>query len=178
MSLTPLAAFPDHAAMKYRIAPIEERYIESYRAAVDSVARERVYLAFLEAPPLESTVEFVRENIRDGHPQFVALIDDGVVGWCDITSLHRPVFAHSGVLGLGVVNAYRGQGIGKALLRATLDRARAIGLTRVELKVRQHNTPAFELYRKMGFAVEGVKKNAARVDGRYEDLICMAQLIS
>ena len=81
MSLTPLAAFPDHAAMKYRIAPIEERYIESYRAAVDSVARERVYLAFLEAPPLESTVEFVRENIRGGRPQFVALIDGGVVGW-------------------------------------------------------------------------------------------------
>ena len=135
---------------------------------MDSVAHERVYLAFLEAPPLESTIDFVRENLRQGHPQYVALVEDRVVGWCDVTSLRRPAFAHSGVLGLGVVKAYRGQGIGKALLRTTLDRARAIGLTRVELTVRQPNVRA----------VEGVKKNGVRVDGKYEDLICMALLFS
>ena len=158
--------------------PIEERHIGSYHAAVGSVARERAYLAFLEAPPLESTIDFVRENLRQGHPQYVALVEDRVVGWCDVTSLRRPAFAHSGVLGLGVVKAYRGQGIGKALLRTTLDRARAIGLTRVELTVRQPNVRAVELYKKIGFAVEGVKKNGVRVDGKYEDLICMALLFS
>ena len=105
-------------------------------------------------------------------------MEDRVVGWCDVTSLRRPAFAHSGVLGLGVVKAYRGQGIGKALLRTTLDRARAIGLTRVELTVRQPNVRAVELYKKIGFAVEGVKKNGVRVDGKYEDLICMALLFS
>ena len=158
--------------------PIEERHIGSYHAAVGSVAREVAYLAFLEAPPLESTIDFVRENLRQGHPQYVALVEDRVVGWCDVTSLRRPAFAHSGVLGLGVVKAYRGQGIGKALLRTTLDRARAIGLTRVELTVRQPNVRAVELYKKIGFAVEGVKKNGVRVDGKYEDLICMALLFS
>ena len=145
--------------------PIEERHIGSYHAAVGSVAREVAYLAFLEAPPLESTIDFVRENLRQGHPQYVALVEDRVVGWCDVTSLRRPAFAHSGVLGLGVVKAYRGQGIGKALLRTTLDRARAIGLTRVELTVRQPNVRAVELYKKIGFAVEGVKKNGVRVVG-------------
>ena len=158
--------------------PIEERHIGSYHAAVGSVAREVAYLAFLEAPPLESTIDFVRENLRQGHPQYVALVEGRVVGWCDVTSLRRPAFAHSGVLGLGVVKAYRGQGIGKALLRTTLDRARAIGLTRVELTVRQPNVRAVELYKKIGFAVEGVKKNGVRVDGKYEDLICMALLFS
>lgn len=166
----------DIRRMDYRVLPIEEKYIVGFRSAVDSVARERIYLAFLEAPPLDSATQFVRENLRDGYPQYVALVEDSVVGWCDITSLHRPVFRHSGVLGLGVVKGYRGQGIGKALLRATLDRARAIGLTRVELTVRQHNTRAFELYRAMGFTVEGVKKNGVRVDGKYEDLICMGLL--
>ena len=164
--------------MDYTIAPIEERHIESFRAAVDSVARERMYLAFLEAPPLKMTTEFVLENIREGHPQFVALVGEKVVGWCDISSLHRPVFAHSGVLGMGVLADYRGQGIGKALIRAVLDRAKSIGLTRVELTVRAPNKRAFALYEKMGFVVEGVKKNAVRVDGRYEDMICMGLLIS
>jgi len=163
--------------MNYRVTPIEERYIEGFRAAVDSVARERVYLAFLEAPSLNATREFVLENIRQGHPQFVALVDDTLVGWCDITSLHRPVFAHSGVLGMGVVAEYRGHGIGKALIRATLDRAKSIGLTRVELTVRESNQRAFALYRKTGFVVEGVKKNAVRVDGKYENLISMGMLL-
>jgi RimJ/RimL family protein N-acetyltransferase len=163
--------------MNYRVTPIEERYIEGFRAAVDSVARERVYLAFLEAPPLKAATEFVLDNIREGHPQFVALVDETVVGWCDITSLHRPVFAHSGVLGMGVVAEYRGHGIGKALIGATLERAKAIGLTRVELTVRDQNRRAFALYERMGFVVEGVKKNAVRVDGKYEDLICMGLLL-
>jgi RimJ/RimL family protein N-acetyltransferase len=164
--------------MNYRVTPIEERHIEGFRAAVDSVAHERAYLAFLEAPPLKATTEFVLENLRAGHPQFVALVDETVVGWCDITSLHRPVFAHSGVLGMGVVAEYRGHGIGKALIRATLDRAKSIGLTRVELTVREPNKRAFALYEKMGFVVEGVKKNAVRVDGRYENLIAMGLLLT
>jgi energy-coupling factor transporter transmembrane protein EcfT len=37
----------------YQILPITEEHIKSFRAAVDSVAREHKYLAFLEGPPLE-----------------------------------------------------------------------------------------------------------------------------
>ena len=47
--------------MNYRVMPIEERHIGSYHAAVGSVARERAYLVFLEAPPLESTIDLVRK---------------------------------------------------------------------------------------------------------------------
>jgi ribosomal protein S18 acetylase RimI-like enzyme len=86
------------------------------------------------------------------------------------------VFVHSAVLGLGVSAEYRGRGIGTALLRATLEAARARGLTRVELTVREHNARATALYAKFGFEVEGVKKNAVLVDREYEDLICMALL--
>lgn len=162
--------------MDYRIAPIAEEHIEGFHAAVDSVARERRYLAFLAAPSLEKTREFVRENLRLNSPAFVALHGGGVVGWCDITSLNRPVFAHAGVLGMGVLVQYRGQGMGPALLRAALDAAKARGLMRVELTVRAGNQRARTLYEKFGFVMEGVKKNAVRVDGCYEDLYCMAVL--
>lgn len=105
------------------------------------------------------------------------MVDEKVVGWCDISSLHRPVLAHSGVLGMGVLAEFRGHGIGKALILATLERARSVGLTRVELTVREHNKRAFALYEKTGFVVEGVKRNAVRVDGKYENLICMGLLL-
>jgi ribosomal protein S18 acetylase RimI-like enzyme len=83
---------------------------------------------------------------------------------------------HGGVLGMGIVDGFRSQGIGSALLRATLARARERGFTRVELTVRADNRRAIGLYRKFGFVREGVKRSAFRVAGRYYDLYSMAVL--
>ena len=41
--------------MTIDIVPIREDLIDSFHAALDVVCRERVYLAFLEAPPIEAT---------------------------------------------------------------------------------------------------------------------------
>ena len=162
--------------MKYRVVPIAENHIKGFRAVLDAVARERIYVAMLEAPPLKDIRRFVQDHIHAGRPAFVALDGERVIGWCDISSLNRPVFAHAGVLGMGVLDGYRGRGVGKALMRATLDAAKAAGLTRVELTVREDNKRARKLYEQMGFVVEGVKRRGVRLDGRYEDLICMATL--
>src|SRR5262245_33037290 len=113
--------------MKYSILPISEEHIEGFRSAVDSVARERLFLALLEAPPLEDVREFVLTNIRCGNPQYVAMVNNNVVGWCDIIPGNRPVFRHNGVLGMGVIRKFRRQGIGTALIKATLDAAKANG---------------------------------------------------
>jgi RimJ/RimL family protein N-acetyltransferase len=160
--------------MNYRVVPNADGYVERFRDVLDAVARERQYIAFQEAPPLDEVRRFVQENVRDGRPCFVALDGERVIGWCDISSLNRPVFAHAGVLGMGVLDGYRGQGVGRLLITTTLDAAKAAGLTRVELTVFQHNQRAMKLYEKMGFVVEGVKRRGVRVDGNYVDLISMA----
>lgn len=162
--------------MKFNIVPIEEKHIEGFWHAVDSVARERKYLAFLEGPPIDTTKIFVQNNINDSWPHFVALNEEKIIGWCDITSLARPIFDHVGSLGIGVLADYRGQGIGEALIRATLQQARIKGLTRIELTVFENNKPAISLYEKLGFVAEGIHKNKSRIDGRYENHIFMALL--
>jgi ribosomal protein S18 acetylase RimI-like enzyme len=159
--------------MDLRILPIAEEHIEGFRSVLDSVAKERRYLAFLEAPSLEESRGFVRRNIAKGYPQCVALIDGKVVGWCDILPIDRPTMAHGGVLGVGVLQQHRGKGIGTALVRAAIDMAKAAGLTRIELTVREQNARAIALYERLGFVREGTKRNAVRVDGNYENLICM-----
>ena len=65
------------------IVPITQDHIESFHRALDFVARERRYLSFLEAPPLESVREFILNNIKQGYPQLVAVSASQVVGWCD-----------------------------------------------------------------------------------------------
>ncbi|MFL6621749.1 MAG: GNAT family N-acetyltransferase [Sulfurifustis sp.] len=162
--------------MSYRITPIADEDIPGLRAALDAVARERRYLAFLEAPPLAQTRAFVRDMRAVRFPQFVARVGEQVVGWCDISPLDRPVYRHCGILGIGIIAGYRRQGIGTALLRAALKQAKEIGLKRVELTVRAPNRVAIALYQKLGFMQEGVKRNAIYIDGVYEDLVIMALL--
>jgi len=159
---------------RIRIVPITANHIKGFHACLDVVAREKRYLASTEAPPLETTRSFVKGNIKNNIPQFVALDGNKVVGWCDISPKGRASMAHCGVLGMGVHPAYRRQGIGRRLLEATLARAIEIGLKRVELDVIVSNSAAIALYTQFGFMVEGIKKQALRLEDRYLDLMFMA----
>lgn len=160
------------------IEPIREMHIEGFHKALDTVARERRYLSFLEAPSLESTRDFVLDNIRNGHPQFVALAEGKVVGWCDIRRHDREVHAHRGTLGMGIVPGYRDSGLGRRLIATTIDAARALGLHRIDLDVYADNLRAKALYEKVGFVQEGRARDGVRIDGRFIDVIQMALLLS
>jgi len=158
------------------VVPIAEEHIEGFRAALDSVARELKYLAFLEAPPPADVRQFVLQNIASGAPHFVAVAEANVVGWCDVAPKPRPTLAHSGILGMGVISEYRRQGIGRALLNAALTAAKARSMKRIELTVRVDNDPARRLYESCGFVVEGLCRRHMLVDGEFKDSWLMALL--
>jgi RimJ/RimL family protein N-acetyltransferase len=85
-----------------------------------------------------------------------------------------PSHAHAGKLGMGIVSAYRGRGLGRRLIETTLHAARDAGIERVELSVHADNSRAVALYEKVGFVREGLARNSVRIDGRYKDAIHMA----
>jgi ribosomal protein S18 acetylase RimI-like enzyme len=159
------------------IVPLAVDHIEDFHSALDAVARERRYLLLLEAPPLEATRAFVLESLASGNPHFVASASGKVVGWCDIRRQFFASVAHRGALGMGVIPAYRGRGIGLQLLAATVEKAGQEGFARIEFEVRADNAPAIALYEKFGFVREGVVQRAVRIDGDYVDAIAMAMLL-
>jgi RimJ/RimL family protein N-acetyltransferase len=158
------------------IVPVAPRHIEGFHRALDLVARERKYLTLLEAPPLPQTREFVLDLIKNGDLQFLALADGEVVGWCDVRRHFFAAHAHRGTLGMGVVPACRGRGLGLRLIEATLERARGAGFVRIELNVHADNARAIALYEKVGFVREGVARDAVFIDGEYCDAIAMAMV--
>jgi RimJ/RimL family protein N-acetyltransferase len=163
--------------LTHQIVPIAEAHIAGFHDAVDVVARESKYLAFLEAPPIEDVTRFVRNNIERGYPQFVVVSAGTVVGWCDVLpNRTRVIYSHRGTLGIGLLPEFRGKGIGRKLMRRTIDAAFAFGLTRVELTVRENNANAIALYKSLGFEVEGCHRNAVCIEGQYENLYSMALL--
>ena len=162
--------------MTWQVLPIDRRHVAGFRDVLDAVARERRYLAFLAAPPLGQVRRFVRNNLQKGGVQFVAVDAGVVVGWCDVAPKTHETLRHSGRLGMGVAASHRGQGVGSALLAATLAAAHARGLTRIELDVRADNAAAIALYRRQGFEVEGRLRQFMIVDGVAYDALQMARL--
>jgi RimJ/RimL family protein N-acetyltransferase len=167
---------PRDEAMDIKIAPIAPEHIEGFHRALDIVARERKYLTLLEALPLPQTSEFVLNLIKNRDLQFVALAAAEVVGWCDIRRHFFAAHGHRGTLGMGIVPAYRGRGLGFRLLNTALEQARGAGFVRIELDVYADNMRAIALYEKVGFVREGVVRDAVFVDGKYRDAIAMAMV--
>lgn len=162
--------------MNAQILPLAESHFEGLYRAFDVVVRERRYLAFLQAPPIDQAYAFYRNNLANDHCHFVALLNEEVVGWCDILPIHGEARAHIGILGIGLVSSARHQGIGRRLLQAALEKAWAKGLSRIELTVRADNLNAKALYERMGFQIEGLNRRAFLVDGEFCDTYSMALL--
>ncbi len=163
--------------MSICISPISVANARSFRECLDTVARERRYLAQVQAPALEEVESFVRDGVQADAAQFVALQADAVVGWADIFPSWAHAISHCGSLGMGVLPAYRGRGIGKRLLLACLTKARANGITRVQLQARADNLNAIRLYEAVGFEREAQLRKAMRFDGVYFDAVQMYKLL-
>ena len=163
--------------MKTEIERISQHTVQGFRAALDIVVRERKHLAMLEAPPLSVVQDWVGDNTKKGIPQFIALVDGTVVGWCDVMPKEKEGFKHVGVLGMGVLPDYRRCGIGTQLLQETVAAARQFGLERIELEVFASNYAAVALYLRRGFAEEGRLRKSRKLDGAYDDQILMARFL-
>lgn len=159
------------------IVATSDEHVESFHAALDTVARERKYLTMLEAFSLAETRAHVLDMIGRKNPHVVAIAGNRAVGWCDITRHFFPAHAHRGSLAMGLIPEFRGRGLGRRLIEAALEQARERDFLRVELSVHADNVAAIALYEKVGFATEGVLRRAVHIDGRFIDTISMAILL-
>ena len=160
----------------FSLEPTAEEHVEGLCAAVEAVARERRYLASVHGFGVDGTRSFVDALARGGGVQLVVRSGGRVVGWCDVQRHPFEGFRHGGVLGIGLLPEWRAQGVGAPLLARTLEAAEAAGMTRVELEVFASNTRAIHLFERAGFVREGVKRRARLLDGRADDVVCMARL--
>lgn len=147
-----------------------------FNRLVGIVARERRYLRFLDAPSMDMTVDFLRHGLEIGNVHLAAVLDDELIGWCDICRHSFEIEAHIGTLGIGLLPEVRGRGLGKALLDVAINAAERLGFRRIELTAFSDNQRAIALYETRGFVREGVMRAAARFGDEYRDIVMMARL--
>lgn len=115
---------------------------------------------------------------REANIMLLAMDGEEIAGIATIHSSSKIKSRHDGELGIVVARKYQGQGIGTELIRQLIQWANGNGVTkRLSLDTRTDNVKAVELYMKFGFIVEGCRKNAALLDGKYYDLYVMGMML-
>jgi putative acetyltransferase len=116
------------------------------------------------------------ECIGPDDVSLVAVLDGEVVGNCGFNR-GKGRRGHVAGVGMGVHDGHVGRGIGTALLGTLIEAAdRWYAVRRLELSVYTDNAGAIRLYRRFGFAEEGVARGDAFRDGRYVDTLRMARI--
>jgi RimJ/RimL family protein N-acetyltransferase len=113
-----------------------------------------------------------REDVR-----IFGIREEGrLLGTCQLHSIH-PVH-RSAELQIRIgTPAARGRGVGTAATTRLLEIGfHEVDLHRVYLHVFATNEPARKLYERVGFRVEGVQREAARVEGEWVDVVVMGML--
>jgi RimJ/RimL family protein N-acetyltransferase len=159
----------------FEVRPARPGDARSFLEAFRSVAAER---RFIQTEEVSQTARQYRRLFRrpvsvEG-ANLVAVSGGGIIGSISIRRDEHPATRHTASIGMFVTSAWRGQGVGTALLEGAMRWARDAGVERVDLSVYPHNQAAIALYRGFGFVEEGRLIRHAKKSYGYEDEILMA----
>ena len=163
--------------MNTQIIYADKKYFLSFYETLSIVAKERIYIEMIEAPPFADVCAFQSGLVEKNGPIYYAVQDDRVVGWCDVFPNENIRQSHRGSLGMGLLPEFRGQRLGYQLLSKVVEHAKLFGLEKIELNVYTSNVNAIALYRKSGFVEEGLIKHYRKLDGQYFDCLTMAKFL-
>ncbi|MFV0557773.1 MAG: GNAT family N-acetyltransferase [Enterococcus sp.] len=109
----------------------------------------------------------------------VAQVDQQLVGLASVTAAKEWRIAHIGEVGISILRAYWGIGLGSIMMEEVLEWAKQNErLYRLELTVQVRNQRGIALYERFGFVKEATLSRGARSDaGQFIDVYLMSYLL-
>lgn len=165
-----------------RIRAIRESDAEGFLQLCRELDRETSFM-LLEPDERISTVEEQRARIADllatgNSTILVAEVDSRLVGYLAANGGRFRRERQTAHLVIGILQEFTGRGIGTRLFQEVERWARDVGLHRLELTVMTHNQAGIALYKKMGFEIEGTRKEALLVNGNWVDEYFMGKVLA
>jgi L-amino acid N-acyltransferase YncA/DNA-binding transcriptional ArsR family regulator len=106
-----------------------------------------------------------------GH-RWIAEVDGEVAGWAASTAVSaRDCYAGVAETSVYVGEAFRGRGVGKALLRKQVTAADADGLWTLQTSIFPENRASLALHHSAGYRTLGVRDRIAQHHGRWRDTV-------
>ncbi len=157
---------------KYCIRSLKEQDAESILDYRKRVSGETPYLAN-EPEEIDTKVEEERFFIRYSEQSekillLGAFLEEQLVGMISLAPVsEKRKMCHRGGIGISVLWANWGQGIGRSLFQTVLSLAKQCGYTQLEMECVAENKRALSLYDSLGFVSYGTRPGGVRLsDGR------------
>jgi len=164
-----------------KIRKIEIKDAERLSNLISKVENESPYMMFesgeraLSAEGLKNRIESIKT--QKNSEIFVAEEDNKLVGYLFAIGGQANRTKYSAYIVIGILNEYRGLGIGTKLFQQLEEWAIIHRIRRLELTVITENEAGVALYNKIGFETEGVKRESLCIDGEFVDEYYMSKLI-
>ena len=101
-----------------------------------------------------------------------------IVGWGSLNVFNsREAYRFVADFSIYVERAWRGRGVGRAMLEALIELARTHGFHKLVLSAFPFNAGGGALYEKLGFRTVGVYREQGLLDGKWVDTIIMEKLL-
>lgn len=130
------------------------------------------------ADVVESENVLLRHNDLQKRMFFVATVHGDVVGWVHLNAPELEKLEHTAQLTVGVIDEYRGHGIGTKLLDHGVDWALDNGFEKLYNSVPSSNEAAIEFLESRGWETEAVRKKHYKIDDEYLDEVMLAKLLA
>jgi RimJ/RimL family protein N-acetyltransferase len=167
----------------FRLRSADPDDAERFLAYVREVARNTPFF-IMEPDEFNVAEDEERKWIEDhtlGPGKLLIVAESGgrIIGNLSFENGLRRRIAHRGTFGLSVADAWRGKGVGTALLQTLIEWATENPLIeKIKLEVFATNTVALGLYRKFGFVEDGRCPSDVKYGpGSYVDTISMYRFV-
>lgn len=165
---------------RVQLGPLEISHAEMYYAYMVKLAGDTPWSGTLpdEVRSIDKQRERIEKDARSSFDWVLAAFDPAsneIIADCSWSCIDYEKFRHVASLGIGIVNGWRGCGLGRILMERSIESVRVHpSVLKIELGVFEGNTVARRLYESLGFEVEGARKKAVRQsDGELVDDIIM-----
>lgn len=164
------------------IRKIEIKDAEEFITLVKKVESESNYM-LLESGERQTTPEQQRRQLEIIERQsnsviFVTENEKGnLIGYLIAMGGSARKTRHSIYLVIGILEEYRGVGIGTRLFQELENWAVHSNIVRLELTVVTQNEAGVKLYKKSGFEVEGLKRKSLKIGKDYYDEYFMEKIL-
>jgi L-amino acid N-acyltransferase YncA len=108
------------------------------------------------------------------HSRLVALDEQTIVGWAALSPVStRKVYAGVAEVSIYIAPSARGQGYGRTLLRALIERSEANGIWTLQAGIFPENVASIGLHKACGFREVGERSRLGQLAGVWRDVLLL-----
>jgi phosphinothricin acetyltransferase len=166
-------------SVAYEVRPATRRDVPTILRIYNDAVRNTTASFDYEPQSLALRMHWFDDHQRTGHPIFVACnVRNRVIGWSALSKFRdRPGYRFTAEDSIFIEPAYRGKGIGRALILPLIERAYTMHLHTILAAIDASNTPSLRLHLAYGFEQVACLKQIGYKFERWLDVVYLQLML-